>query len=164
MKRRIDADELARDAKLLSELEAIYREVEERHRDHGCPASTECCRFGVTGREPYVTSVEVALVARAIAKRGGRLPSKRPASLAIVKDERVCPLLGADGRCTVYAARPLGCRTFYCERATQPSPVSQTELNEWVRAIKDVAARHAPRGDAGRPLTRALADEKLGLR
>ena len=161
MKRRPEALEKAASAAILGELEAIYRDVDARHEGHGCPASTECCRFGVTGREPYVTSVELALVVRAVARRGGRLSQKRPPSLAIVKDERVCPLLGADGRCSIYASRPLGCRTFFCDRATTPDAPSQTEVNAWVRAIQTVAARHAPGGDRGRPLTRALADERL---
>ena len=163
-----------------AQLEALYGEIEARQAGHGCPASTECCRFGVTGREPYVTSIELDHLLRELAKRGGRLPAKRPAPLEpeapqpsesrrsrlpVVRDEGVCPLLGADGRCVVYAARPLGCRTFFCERATTPDAVAQRELNAWVRVVKELGAAYAPRGDEGRPLTRALSDDKrLALR
>ena len=45
---------------LFDELAALYTEVDARLASSSCPASTECCRFGVTGREPYVTSVELA--------------------------------------------------------------------------------------------------------
>lgn len=26
-----------------------------------------------------------------------------------------CPNLGADGRCTIYENRPIGCREFFCD-------------------------------------------------
>jgi Fe-S-cluster containining protein len=173
--RRARARGGAPDDEPFAALEALYREIDARQAEHACPASTECCRFGVTGREPYVTSLEVDYVLRALAMRGGRLPAKRPpplergpadasssprARLPVVRDEGVCPLLGPDGRCVVYAARPLGCRTFFCDRASTPNAVSQRELNVWVRAVKDLSAGHAPRGDEGRPLTRVLQDDK----
>ncbi|MDI1449704.1 YkgJ family cysteine cluster protein [Polyangium sp. 6x1] len=157
-------------AGLLDELTALYREVDASFAGQTCPASTECCRFGVTGREPYVTSIELALVQRAIAARGGaRALGRTPPPLADVEDtsrgkrrlttldERVCPLLDENGRCAIYASRPFGCRTYWCERATSPAGVDQRAINAFVRRIKDLAARHAPEGDLGRPLTRALA-------
>jgi Fe-S-cluster containining protein len=161
---------------LLDELVALYGQVDAAFAGHGCPASTECCRFGITGREPYVTSIELALVERAVAKLGGpralgRSPAPLVAStpsassgggrgkrrLAVVEDERVCPLLNASGRCSIYASRPLGCRTYFCERAHHDAPVDRREVNAFVRAIQAIAARHAPEGDRGRPLTRAIA-------
>ena len=33
---------------------------------------------------------------------------------------RACPLLSADGRCRIYASRPFGCRTFFCDDAEAP--------------------------------------------
>ncbi|MCA9625407.1 MAG: YkgJ family cysteine cluster protein [Myxococcales bacterium] len=143
---------------LHAELEAVYAAVEARFAGASCPASTECCRFAITGREPYVTSIELAHLRRAIAARGGPVKAERRA-LPIAHDsrdaERVCPLLGADGRCVVYAARPLGCRTFWCQRA-EGAKIARREINDFVRAIQDIAARHQPQGDQGRPLTRAL--------
>jgi Fe-S-cluster containining protein len=70
--------------------------------------------------------------------------------------ERICPLLDAAGRCAVYEARPLGCRTFYCDRAAPGAKVRQPEVNALVRRIQDIAQRHEPDGDRGRLLTRAL--------
>ncbi|MRG90938.1 YkgJ family cysteine cluster protein [Polyangium spumosum] len=155
---------------LFEELAAIYREVDASFAGQSCPASTECCRFGVTGREPYVTSIELALVQRAIAARGGaRAIGRTPPPLAghednsrgkrrlTTLDERVCPLLDERGRCAIYTSRPFGCRTYFCERATGTAGVDQRGINAFVRRIKDLAARHAPEGDLGRPLTRALA-------
>jgi Fe-S-cluster containining protein len=145
-----------RTGELLAELAAVYADVDRLQAGSSCPASTECCRFGITGREPYVTSIELAAVRKAIGARGGARSWKHASPLRVVRDERTCPLLDGAGRCAVYAARPLGCRTFFCERADVAAPLSQRELNGLVRRIQDIAARHEPGGDRGRPLTRAL--------
>ncbi len=156
--------------RLLHELDAVYRDLDARLAGDSCSATTECCRFGITGREPYVTSIEVALVERAIAQRGGaRALGRAPATLSgqtspdskdkrrlAMLDEEPCPLLDARGRCSVYAARPFGCRTYFCERATRVSNFEQRDINEFVRRIKDIAARHEAGGDQGKPLRRAL--------
>ncbi len=158
------------ESELLVELEHVFRELDASLQADTCPASTECCRFGITGREPYVTSIEVALVNRAIARRGGpRALGRAPAPLSgeasadrkdkrrlALADEEPCPLLDAKGRCSVYDARPFGCRTYFCERATRASGFNQRDINEFVRRIKDIAARHAAGGDLGKPLRRWL--------
>ncbi|WP_437786317.1 YkgJ family cysteine cluster protein [Sorangium sp. So ce1097] len=182
MRRTATPEPPIREAELLAELSAVYREAEEVFRGWTCQASTECCRFGITGREPYVTSIELAAVRRAIASRGG------PRALqGIVRAggtgapepptaggdagrrralpqaaERRCPMLTDAGRCAIYAARPLGCRTFFCDRASAGSLVRHNDVNRLVRKVQDVAARHEPGGDLGRPLTRALADANPG--
>jgi len=155
---------------LLTSLAEVYRDADALHAGWSCPASTECCRFGITGREPYVTSIELLAVRRAIAARGGTRSWKRaPAAardaegastgriaLPVVAEERTCPLLCASGRCAVYEARPLGCRTFYCDRAGPGGKVKQREVNALVRRIQEIAAKHEAGGDRGRPLARAL--------
>jgi Fe-S-cluster containining protein len=162
---------------LLGELHAVYEDAAALLADWSCPASTECCRFGITGREPYVTSIEVAAVERELARIGGARAFRRAEPLAasgahpdkkrrlaMDEGERTCPLLDHDGRCAVYAARPLGCRTFFCERASSPSrarstrgrALPQRELNELVRRVRAVAVRHRAGGDLGRALTKAL--------
>jgi Fe-S-cluster containining protein len=169
---RTDRDARSLREALLRELKAIYAEVDALHAEWTCPASTECCHFRVTGREPYVTSIELELVTKAIAAAGG--PSalggygkRERAGVAAVRlpllsepaDETGrCPLLGSTGRCVVYEARPFGCRTFYCDRATPGEPVRQRDINEFVRRIQALAERHSPGGDRGRPLTRALGE------
>lgn len=147
-----------RDERLLfDELAALYREADALHAGHSCPGTTECCRFHITGREPYVTTVEVALLRRAIAARGGDLSQKRRA-LPLIADEGTCPLLTVERKCAVYADRPLGCRTYWCDRASADHRVRQPALNELVRKIRELAERHAPHAVQGRPLRRALAD------
>ena len=83
-----------------------------------CECSTECCRFGVTGREPWLTRAEFDVVATAVKAQGRRLPV--PDDDDGADGEGRCVFLGPDDRCRVYAARPLGCRTFFCERTTHP--------------------------------------------
>jgi Fe-S-cluster containining protein len=143
---------------LLAELAAVYRDADALFATHRCPATAECCHFELLGREPYVTSIELAAIARAVAARGGPLAPKRR-SLPLVGDapERICPLLDREGRCSVYRARPLGCRSYWCQRAESARAVDRTEVAALVGRIQDIAARHAADGDRGRPLCRALA-------
>jgi Fe-S-cluster containining protein len=156
----------AAEAALLEELQALYRSADDLFAGARCEASTECCRFGITGREPQVTSLEVALLRRAVRARGGMLPAKRralpllEASLGPARgaDERTCPLLDQNGRCSAYAARPLGCRTFFCQRADVPRKPGRAELQGLVRTLQGLAARHRQEGDKPRALTSAVRD------
>jgi Fe-S-cluster containining protein len=142
----------------LQELVALYERVDALYADWSCPGTTECCRFGITGRQPYVTGIELRLVRHALARRGGPLAARRRA-LPLHRegpDERTCPLLDRSGRCAVYAERPLGCRTFFCDRAQRGAGPSREELRELVRELQDLAARHQMGGELARPLTHAL--------
>lgn len=140
-------------------LRGLYAEVDALLEGWTCDTSTDCCRFGVTGREPYPTAIEQAAVERAVRARGG-LPKRR--SLPIAKNERRCALLSDAGTCLVYAARPFGCRTFFCERARGPASehvreMPREEIAHIARAIVELSARFAP-GDAGpRPMSRITA-------
>jgi hypothetical protein len=51
------------------ELLALYRQVDAAYAGASCDASTECCRFGITGREPMVTSVEIEVIERDVGVR-----------------------------------------------------------------------------------------------
>lgn len=144
------------DDRALGALRELFAETDRAVAELTCPASTECCRFGVTGREPYVTALEVLALERAIAARGGPLsPRRRALPLAPGRPdarERRCAFLDDRGRCVVYASRPFGCRTFFCERASgAPDRRAVRELGARLGAL---AAAHAPGGDATRPLSR----------
>lgn len=133
----------------------IYRRLDDALLGFGCGASTACCRFGVTGREPYVTKVERHVLERAIAKRGG-LPKRKTLPIA---EERVCPLLGDDGRCGVYEARPFGCRTFFCGDALRdyaPGKLPRATIGALVRDLSDLSEKYDPRDGRGAPLTRSF--------
>jgi Fe-S-cluster containining protein len=154
---RTDVDSTAL---LLGELAALYAEVDAANAGSSCPSDTECCRFGVTGREPYVTSIEVAAIGRAVRARGGPLAPKRRALPLVTsaERERICPLLDASSRCSVYASRPFGCRTYFCSRATHAAPRDRALERSFARRLTELAARHEPGGDAPRPLTRVLSN------
>lgn len=150
----------------LVELRALYARIDRTLEGWTCDASTECCRFGVTGREPYPTAVEIAELDRAVRARGG-LPKRRlrfgPA-VSNGKGERPCALLGDDGRCLVYASRPFGCRTFFCERACGPvgqradSGLPRAMIAEVGREIAALSARFAPADPGPRPISRVSRD------
>lgn len=75
-----------------------------------CDCSTECCRFGLTGREPWLSRAEFELVEAWVKAKGRRLPKVPNAT-----DGRCAFLI--DDRCSVYSVRPLGCRTYFCANA-----------------------------------------------
>jgi Fe-S-cluster containining protein len=149
----------------LAALRAIYAEVDALVAGWTCATSTDCCRFGVTGREPYPTAVELAELARAVRARGG-LPKRRSLPLA---EERRCALLSDEGRCVVYASRPFGCRTFFCDRAEGPSgenvrALPRDEIARLGRSIADLSARFTPSDPGPRPISRATAGWDSGRR
>lgn len=142
----------------LAELRSLYARIDAALGGWACESSTDCCRFGVTGREPYPTAVELAELERAVKARGG-IPKKRSLPVA---GERRCTLLGDDGRCVVYASRPFGCRTFFCERATSAvgqgtRALPKKEIADVSRALADLSARFEPRDPGPRPLSRATS-------
>lgn len=100
----------------LNELDAVFREVDALLAATGCAKSGECCRLAVTRREPYLLPVERLRLEKALAKQGRALP--------VAREDGACAMLDANGlRCSVYADRPFGCRTFFCSRvAGRPVP------------------------------------------
>jgi uncharacterized protein len=142
----------------LEELRRLYDEVDGLLAGFSCDASTECCRFGVTGREPYATAVELLLLEHAVRARGG-LPKRRALPVA---DERRCALLSDQGACLVYTDRPLGCRTFFCERGRNAAGeagarAERGRIAEIARSVAELSARTSPRDPGPRPLSNATA-------
>ncbi len=135
---------------LRGELLAVYAEVDALLSPFSCEGSTDCCRFGITGREPYPTAIERAELEIAVRARGG-LP--RPRSLPVA-GERRCPLLTDEGRCSIYEARPFGCRTFFCARASGPSRLPRAEIQRLGRRVLTLSERYAPADPHAAPLSR----------
>jgi hypothetical protein len=150
------------------ELLALYAEADALLAGWTCACSTSteeppgCCDIGVIGREPYPTAVEVAEVKHAMRHCAATVRDPRRLPLA---RSRPCPLLSTDGRCRVYASRPLGCRTFFCDDASAPSGrrgkarnvrTVRNALNEIGRRIADLSARFDPRDPLPRSLVNAL--------
>lgn len=147
----------------LADLRALYARIDGALAGWACDASTDCCRFGITGREPYPTAVEVAELERAVKARGGIRRNTQKRRALPVAGERRCALLGDDGKCLVYASRPFGCRTFFCERATSAvgegtNALPKAEIAGVSRAIADLSERFEPRDPGPRPLSRITND------
>jgi hypothetical protein len=121
------------------------------------PEDSRCCQFGVTGREPYPTPVELCEVDHALRGRG--IPARRSprakTKLPLVDDAGSCPLLSSEGRCTIYESRPFGCRTFFCQ-GHEPPRKTRDAIQAIGRRVSDLAAHFFPRDPLPRPFTRAL--------
>lgn len=145
------------ESELLAQLHGIYAEADALLAGWTCPMTAECCHFGKTGKEPFVTSIELAEIDRGIAalgKRGGK-PERR-AKENEREQSRVCPMLTADMKCSVYDSRPLGCRTFFCNLASKSTKVPHEKWRDIVRRVEDIARVHKKEGHIGRPLGRVL--------
>jgi uncharacterized protein len=147
---------------------ALYAEADALLEGWRCTCSegwtahgpfARCCHFGDIGREPYPTAVELEEVLHAVQRAPLALRGRRT-TLPLL-DRGGCPLLSREGRCSVYASRPFGCRTFFCDTAEAPfgarARLPRAELREIGRRIADLSARFAPHDPHPRPLARALA-------
>lgn len=98
----------------ITETRAIFRKADEAYAPYSCPASGECCQLSKTKRQPWVMRSEWDVLTDQLEREGLTLPNDR--------EDGGCPFLDPEGkRCTVYAARPFGCRTFFCERIRGPN-------------------------------------------
>ena len=140
-------------AQILAEVHAVYQALAERPVQRNCIARTECCQFHLTGLTPHLTKGEALLAAKAFRATGRKeLPET---------DDGTCPMLKrATGRCLIYADRPFGCRTHFCEAAG--GPYSRKEVLDLIRRLEDVDVRL--KGDGPRKLFPALADALAELR
>ena len=116
----------------MQELRAIYRQADAAYAPFSCPASGECCQLSKTRRQPWLWYPEWKLLA-----------SHRP--LPPPREDGGCPYLDAAGkRCTVYADRPFGCRTFFCERIRGPARQPADTVDALLRRLEAVSQRILP--------------------
>ncbi len=106
----------------VTETRAVLRKASETWARHSCPASGECCQLSVTKRQPYLWPSEWRVLMEHLKREKRALPPPRA--------DGACPFLDASGkRCSVYEARPFGCRTFFCGRIIGPSKIPADETN-----------------------------------
>lgn len=79
-----------------------------------CPTSGRCCQLSTTGRSPWLWPSEWWLLEDHLQGAGRAVPGPRG-------DGGCCFLDEAGTRCTVYEARPFGCRTYFCEQGRGPT-------------------------------------------
>jgi Fe-S-cluster containining protein len=129
----------------LNEVRAVYAEVTARPVERACVRRTECCQFKLTGQTPMLTKGEALLAAKAVRAAGRReMPEPR--------EPGWCPLLGANGKCMIYADRPFGCRTHFCEAAG--GPYARREVLDLIRRLEKLD--EALGGDGPHTLPRAV--------
>lgn len=137
----------------IAEVRAVYAELARRPVERACLARTECCQFQLTGRTPHLTKGE-ALVAAKGWMATGRKELPEPV-------DGTCPLLQLEtGRCFIYADRPFGCRTHFCEAAGGPYP--RKLVLDLIRRLEDVDREL--KGDGPRKIQTALMDSLEEIR
>lgn len=146
-----DDDEAAGDSgvarrRARDETRHVLREGSRAWAPFSCPGTAECCQLAVTKRPPWLWPSEWDVLLEHLRRAGRTLPSARA--------DGGCPFLDEPGRrCTVYDARPLGCRTFFCHRVTGPARVPADETNA---LLERLAALNLAVDDEARP--RSLLD------
>ena len=116
----------------LRETRVIYEKADALWARWSCPASGECCQLKATGRQPWLYPSEWRVLTD-----GRPLPPPRA--------DGACPFLDARGRCSRYADRPLGCRTFFCHRIKGPASQPALEMNKLLERLGRVNDGAEPR-------------------
>lgn len=130
----------------LKETRAVYERADESYRRFSCPRSGDCCHFAHTGREPWLWRAEWLLLLDYLNKHGMGLPAPRA--------DGGCPFLDSAGaRCSVYAARPFGCRTFFCGRRAGPAREPLEAVVELSKRLERVSLDCAPEWEEPRTLS-----------
>jgi Fe-S-cluster containining protein len=126
---------------------AIYEELATRPIERACITRTECCRFRLTGRTPFLTKGEALTAAKAWRATGRtRLPDTNA-------PDGACPLLDpATGKCRIYEGRPFGCRTHFC--AAAGGPYARRDVVDLIHRLEDIDRALA--GDGALPLPTAI--------
>jgi Fe-S-cluster containining protein len=131
------------DAGALTQVEAVYAELEGRlaKLERNCQITTRCCRFQLTGEVPVLTLGEALLAARGVRASGRKVLKPHP--------DGACPLLGKEGRCTIYAHRPFGCRTHFCLAAGGVTP--RKLVADLIQRLEAIDERLGGEGSRGLP-------------
>ena len=105
----------------------MYAELTKRPLERSCQARTECCQFKLTGLTPHLTKGEALVAATAFRATGRKeLPNPRTVRARYSKHET--------GRCLIYADRPFGCRTHFCEAAG--GPYARKQVLDLIRRLE----------------------------
>jgi hypothetical protein len=92
-------------------LHALYAALDAEIASMGpvCALSGRCCRFAEYGHTLFLSEPEAVL-----------LLDEAPPPCRPLDDGASCPWQDAAGRCTARAARPMGCRLYFCDPQYQP--------------------------------------------
>ena len=107
----------------LAALRALYAEADALYAGWSCPTSRECCHFGITGREPYVTAIE--LLAIDVRWRVAAARSRRNAAPC---RSRATPHASASARCSIATVAARSMRTARSAAARSIASAPRPEL------------------------------------
>jgi len=113
----------------LQQLKKIYAEVDKfiSESNPKCLGGGVCCKFDLMGHRLYLSVGELAV-----------LTEKQPANKERYLEKR-CPYqLGP--RCIARENRPLGCRTFFCDKISEN--LFQTTYERFHREIQQLTQTH----------------------
>ncbi len=110
-------------ARFLAALRDIYRRLDAiaAQDDVTCRACGTCCRFDQVQHRLYVSTGELAFLARSPGSRGG-------------DTEGSCPYQ-AGSQCTARARRALGCRAYFCEAPAARHEQLYERFHDEVRSL-----------------------------
>ena len=136
----------------MAAVRAVYADLAAQPATRGCVGRSECCRFRLTGRLPFLTRGEAIVAARAWRATGRKaMPDATPADGA-------CPMLDpATARCRIYADRPFACRTHFCREAGGIIP--RADVLDLIRRLEAIDASLPDGKTDPRPLPAAVAAE-----
>lgn len=123
------------DSVVMAELESVFADVVAAigARGPACWASGRCCNFEKVGHRLYVTALEAAYTL-------SKLPAERRPTMAQIAKARErggCPFQQKN-LCSVHEIKPLGCRTYFCDKSAQRWQEELTEeMHGRIRAIHD---------------------------
>jgi hypothetical protein len=136
-------------------LRFLYNELEGELARLGpvCELSGRCCRFKEHGHTLFVSALEFQFFL-----------ASAPAAQRPLDGGETCPWQDQRGHCTARAARPLGCRVYFCDPIYLPSA---NELSEdFITRLKHLASEHGLPWDYAplhRHLNAALAEGRIAL-
>lgn len=81
--------------------------------ERSATCNAQCCRPSFTGGEPGVTAPEIALINSFLADHKG--------FQFYEAGIEACKFLDKNGKCRIYAVRPIDCRVHFCKGETMES-------------------------------------------
>ncbi len=140
-------------ASAIADVKAIYQELATRPIERNCTLKTECCHFLLTGATPTLTKGEALVAAKAVRNTGRKDLPKRTDGACRLLHERT-------GRCLIYADRPFGCRTHFCQAAG--GPYTRKEVVDLIHRLEEIDQKLE--GTGSRPLHLAVDESLKDLR
>lgn len=110
---------------------SVYSDLEKLGISRDCILRNRCCRFRLTGKKPMLTLGEAIVLARGLREAGrSQIPPSQDGD---------CPFLDQrKGLCTLYAHRPFGCRSHFCNEAG--GTYKRSDIVDLIRRLEAIDA------------------------